>query len=804
MGREERLCFSGPNALCDTRGVFGGGVDASSPEGRDSSRTSLHQLTVHGMTSLQMACFAEDCVRLSRCIENRLTHFSAHRNSLFPPPLSICCLWKCHEHHSTRANVPEDDEEEEEKGSRKISFGSLACAEALLLHDADPEALCDPLIERLRVGTVTATTADGAEQESLNRSQSSLSVQSAAALTAVSIRPLHLALLNNNTSLVKLLLKHGATVRPLHHAALHASCCSWSIGGLAMVAHMDDEAVRAAASERLDACQRTAMHVALLHYPRDDYAMPNDDVCEHGDRLLYLLDMLAFYGCDVDAQDEVGSTALHEAWRFGCADAAVHLIERLHASTTLLDNTGATAFQVHPSGLPSAAVLLGGLARDAHVSPSWHHLERLIAAVLRHDPHAVMTQKAQGSSDDKSTDTYASETTEAPLTGIATALHVLCESFGALQHLYPTDRLVALAEALLLHSPRCVNMCDEVGLTPLFLACSSSMCSKAFINVLLAHGADPWMRCCDRKKLGQAGSEVTCLQQLLALPEPYSGIGDVALSLIEAIGNFDLNDLSQPYQPSRPFMESTTVRTHPYWQSFFEVICPPETEKEKRKREAERFYAYASLGRSNGSVLPQQTMVGEVSSVLSNSIVKQRTPPQQESSGGAAVSSSSFLRSTFIHAVEQRKAEENHEERGERDVTAQLPAAVVSAVAMFRLEDLNTARFVLEQDRATRAAQCGEDDELRREDLMFPTVPQSGTSSVEDEQKDLPILVQFLREREAEEAFRRRCWEDPYAVEEMRRQHMRALSFAAERHSGLLQLVDYHQYRSGGDRKSVV
>jgi hypothetical protein len=753
---EERLCFSGPNALCDATGFFRKDECSDSP-GRP--------LAVYGMTPLQAACFAEDCVKIARCLENRQTHFSAHSRSIFPPPLSICCLWKTTPGSGTLSNP-----------CAGISYGSVACAEAMLLHGADPEGLADAVMERLRVGTHSTKAAAVDVEKSFWEGKKGPSE---------GIRPLHLALLNNNTPLVKLLLMHHASVKPLQRMALWCCCASWSIGGLAMLAVVDDEAVRSAAAMPLDDCGQTAMHIALLHYPRDEYCMPNDDICEHNDRLLHLLDMLSFYGCNVNARDNLGRTALHVAWRSGHADAAVHLIEQLHADPAIRDADGATAFGSHPSNLPSAAVLLAGLTLNTHLPASWEHLHGLVTSVLRHDPHAVMMEDAEPCTSPASTTT--------------TALHLLCESFASLRLLYPVERIVALAEALLNHTPACVQIRDAHFLTPLFIACSAPCCA-AFVDVLLKYGADPWQRCCDRKKLGQCSSQVTCLQQLLALPEPYYGVGDVALSLIGATENFDVNDLSQPYEPSKPFLDSLVVRTHPYWQSFFEVMCPPETEKEKRLREAQRFYSYATS--ASHSAAPLQDLVGEVSSVC---FKKERQSIRSTSATASLVS------------PEARGASSSRDSRSMAeaplDVTAQLPGPVQASLALYRLDELNAVKFAhrspvttqltdaLEADTASPLPHIlqlvsAEDDGERRSVAQHSRQRDAKEEDEEEEEEEEPsLLARFLQEREAEEAFRRRCWEDAYTMEEMRRQHMRSLQFAAERHSGLQRLTDYHHQR---------
>ena len=715
-------CFSGPNALIDVSGYF----DLSSAR----------------MTALQLASFREDRVRLSSIIDNRNTHFSSSPGSIFPTPLHLCCMWKLKPRLGNDAgNDP----------CRNISYGSVSCAEMLLLHGADPNGLLDATLDRLRIGTVSSigakfTSSSNGDEDILCASRRGSIVErdeNPTKSSSTSIRPLHLALFNNNTALVKLLLLHGAEIRPLEKMCLWCCATSWSIGGLAMLASVDEPGMRRAASDpsglNTDDHQ-TAMHVALLNDPREEYCMANSEVCEHVERLIHFLDLVSSFGCPVNAQDARGNTALHYAWRYGNAQAAIHLVEVLHADPAIKNDEGATPFHYHPSQLPSAAVLLSGLTNQLHLSSSWKVMHQAALALLRYDPEAVVGRSS-------------------PSPWLATtALHVLSEGFSSLKEMYPADDLVALAVDLLQHSPNAINLPNERGLTPLLIACSSP-CTPDFVDSLLVHGGDP-------RTTTAAG--LTCLQQLLCLTEPYPGIGDVALSLVVALGEFDVNDLSQSPSSSKPFLDAHVVRTHPYWQSFYEAVSPPKTEKEKREREASRFYHYAN----NASGTAQ--IIGELSSALNESAVSSR----------------------YAAFVERRKQQQQVEQdehfSNKTTLVAEVPSGPLgpsceAAISTFQCAELNAIKY-------DPRRQVTDDD-----GYSFPADKSLMC-------KGLPVghvLVILLRERAEEEELRRQCLEDSYVTQEMRRQHQRTLQFAAARHAHLPKIVNQHycHHHTNGSNK---
>jgi hypothetical protein len=529
-------------------------------------------------------------------------------SSLLPTPLLLAAMYKAPNSFSGVSPL-----------TSKASFGSLSVVESLLARGVDPCGL-----------------------DIIRSTSRSRYVDNSPSSSPPLVTPLMLACLHGRHAIAASLVQSGgvgqsATRKSLANL-LVACALSCSVRCFMLIRRGREAAVDSIVSKPITADGRTLLHFAVLaHLCGDTVATEHgcDDECssesDYEERRAHFCQLLVALGCPVDAAATgtslAGDTALHLAWSTGKSALARTLVVDMMANPAIHNDRGELPFECHAILMSSVQIALQGgicnLVQDAGPQSSLSYIDFLLQWVY---PQCLESTQARRS-------LLRSLVSPSQHNGW-NALHSLCSSVYWMHHANQHDmvriahRLCQLLTLLLtedstpttsascelkahwINRPVIAEVAGELRMTtPLVLAVDAGA-PLALIHLLLHYGADAVLQPAVPQDVVvpnyiRLAPSFNAFQAIAALRSPYAHIGDAAMMLLLAatalmhpaqsstpvVASIEgLNSIpTHPTNPHVSMMELPVVQTHPYWQTFFEVLVPPVDEKDRRRREANRF-----------------------------------------------------------------------------------------------------------------------------------------------------------------------------------------------------------------------
>lgn len=526
--------------------------------------------------------------------------------SLFPAPLYLAAMYKSPNPHRCSP------------AALRSSFGSLAAVEAQLTRGVDPKG------------------------RDIISGHSSELVKSLAPLPLFT--PLHLACLHGHHLIAAALIQSGGlrqTSQKELMGVLVACAMSCSIRCLMLVRRGRELLVDHMIGRSVTENGRTLLHYAVLAPLNSDCIhneIGSEDECscesDYEERRGRFCQLLVGLGCPVDASSASclhGDTALHLAWRTGKSAIARMLVEELNANPAIRNAIGELPFECHAVGMSSAHIAVHGgacgLVQDSGPLSNVSFLKFLLQWVY-----------PQCMDDTQSRDLLGQAILQPSERSGGHVLHALCASPYWMHHVNRQDMLWVVHEMCLLAQSatssksdfdvkwiNCPIVSEVAGAprcaTPLVLAIEQGS-PLELVQLLLRWGACPTSRATrsDLHEESKLSPPLNAFQALASQRQPFPHIGETAiLTLLAVSGDHDrhanhedagsvdedtkalipslavLNSLlTHPTCAQRSMLDVPLIQTHPFWQSFYEVMMPPVDEKDRRRREAERFYKFQS------------------------------------------------------------------------------------------------------------------------------------------------------------------------------------------------------------------
>lgn len=531
--------------------------------------------------------------------------------SLLPTPLMLAVMYKAPSAFSGVSPL-----------TAHSSFGSLSVVEALLTRGVDP---CGLDAVRSTSRSIYCGSGSPSTEPPL-------------------MTPLLVACFHGRHTIAASLVQSGgvgqrATRKTLTNLLIGCAL-SCSIRCFMLIRRGRESVVDSILSRAVTKDGRTLLHLAVLaHLSSDTIATEHgsEDECssasDYEDRRAHFCQLLVGLGCPVDAAavgpSLEGDTALHLAWRTGKSALCRALVVDMMANPSICNERGELPFECHGILMSSLQIAFQGgvcnLIQDSGPQSSLLFLDVLLQWVYpqclgsRETRQRLLNALVQPS----------------PRNGW-NALHSLCSSVYWMRHAHQSDvirishqicELVKLLhneffsesggedyERCWINRPVIAEVAGSLRMaTPLVLAVEAGA-PLTFLHLLLHHGANGTLQPDVPHDVAvpsgvRLAPSLNAFQTIATLRSPYPHIGDAAMMLLlSATATLHL----PPSQPNTaPMIEPTMevlrsfathptnahacmtdlpiVQTHPYWQTFFEVLIPPADEKDRRKREANRF-----------------------------------------------------------------------------------------------------------------------------------------------------------------------------------------------------------------------